>query len=87
MTTPAETIETDKPIRRSQGKFGLYVTDAELVELLGVPKDLVLPSIRQLEDKKNFPKKDPLFGDRRYWPAVRAWLDRHNRLNPQAGGL
>jgi hypothetical protein len=30
-----------------------------------------------------FPKKQALWGGRRYWPAVKAYLDRTNGLNPQ----
>jgi hypothetical protein len=33
-----------------------------------------------LEKNYGFPKKSPLFGGRRYWPAVKTWLDRHNGL-------
>lgn len=59
----------------------LYVTDAEIVERMGVPGRLGWALIREFNDKHpTFPKKDKLFGDRRYWPAVRAWFDARNRL-------
>lgn len=33
-----------------------------------------------LESKYGFPRKQPLFAGRRYWPAVKAWLDKRNGL-------
>lgn len=73
MTTPApETLEREKD--------KLYLTDAELIRRLGVPEKLLRPMLPGLEKNYGFPKKSPLFGDRRYWPAVKTWLDRHNGL-------
>nr|WP_183368075.1 winged helix-turn-helix domain-containing protein [Gellertiella hungarica] len=40
-----------------------------------------LPSL----DKIGFPKPDPLFADRRYWPAVKAFLDRRYGLAAASG--
>jgi hypothetical protein len=57
----------------------LFVTDAECAERIGLTTDqftIVLPAATQA----GFPSKDPLFADRRYWPAVRAWLDRRYGL-------
>jgi hypothetical protein len=72
MTTPApETIE------REQGK--LYLSDAELIRRLGVPEKHMRKILPGLE-KYGFPRKQPLFGDRRYWPAVKAWLDKRNGI-------
>jgi hypothetical protein len=73
MTAPAaETLE------REQTK--LYLTDAELIRRLGVPEKTIRPMLPALETKYGFPKKQPLFGNRRYWPAVKIWLDKHNGL-------
>jgi hypothetical protein len=55
-----------------------FVSDAELIRLLGLPSDVGKVALRALDNRKNgrpFPQKSPLFGDRRYWPAVVAWLD------------
>lgn len=62
--------------RRRRG--GLYVTDAELVELLGVPEKIGREAITAMDNnpRSGFPKKNPLWGGRRYWPAVKAYLDR-----------
>jgi hypothetical protein len=63
-----ETIErADKP--------GLWVTDAELIRRLGVPEKKAREAIRMAEAKAGFPKKQKLWGDRRYWPAVKAYFD------------
>jgi hypothetical protein len=67
MTTPRpETLEREKD--------KLYITDAELFRWTLAP---ILP---ELENRQGFPRKSKLFGGRRYKPAVKAWLDRHNGL-------
>lgn len=73
MTTPApHTLEREKD--------KLYLTDAELIRRLGVPEKVMRPMLPGLERDYGFPKKSPLFGERRYWPAVKSWLDKHNGL-------
>ena len=73
MTMPAlETLEREKD--------KLYLLDSELIRRLGVPEKLMRSLLPGLEAKYAFPKKQPLFGGRRYWPAVKAWLDKHNGL-------
>jgi hypothetical protein len=62
----------------------LYVTDAELIRRLGVPEKVARRVIRELDAKARltgFPQKQKLWGDRRYWPAVKAYLDRTSGLN------
>jgi hypothetical protein len=55
----------------------LFVTDAELIRRLGVPEVLGLTLLQDFDAKHpTFPKKLELWGDRRYWPAVKAWLDK-----------
>jgi len=68
----AETLEREKD--------KLYLTDAEMLRRIGVPPKLVKPLLPALESKYAFPKKSAFFGDRRYWPAVKAWLDKHEGL-------
>lgn len=73
MTMPApHTLEREKD--------KLYLTDAELIRRLGVPEKTLRPMLPGLERDYGFPKKSPLFGERRYWPAVKSWLDKHNGL-------
>jgi hypothetical protein len=67
-TPETETVER-------QDKPGLWVTDAELIRRLGVPEKKAREAIRMAEAKAGFPKKQKLWGDRRYWPAVKAYFD------------
>jgi len=61
---------------------GLYVTDAELIRRMGVPEKIAYAAIHALDRDRssNFPQKKALWGNRRYWPAVKAYLDRTNGL-------
>jgi hypothetical protein len=69
MTMPApETLE------REQDK--LWITDAELIRRIGVPEKKAREALRMAEAKAGFPRKHKLWGDRRYWPAVKAYFDR-----------
>lgn len=57
----------------------LFLTDGQLAERMGITLDLlrvVLPSLQ----KAGFPMPDPLFHNRRYWPACHAFLDRRYGL-------
>lgn len=54
----------------------LFVTDAELIRRLGVPEKHARRVIRELDTKRRgFPQKQKLWGNRRYWPDVKAYLD------------
>lgn len=81
--TNAPTIER-KTARRHRAKTGpgLYVTDLELIEILGLPEDQGKATLRALDTNRlsNFPRKQPFWGDRRYLPAVQKWLDEQNKL-------
>ena len=67
-----ETLEREKD--------KLYLTDAELIRRIGVPEKEMRRMLPGLETKYGFPPKQPLFGGRRYWPAVKLWLDKRNGL-------
>lgn len=60
----------------------LYVTDAELIRRLGAPRDKTRMVIQSLDNnpRSGFPKKQKLWGERRYWPAVKAYFDLQNGL-------
>ncbi len=65
----------------------LYVTDAELIRRMGVPEKIAREAIRALDAdprRTGFPQKQKLWGDRRYWPAVKAYLDRTSGLTMSA---
>ena len=72
------TAPTTETLEREKDK--LYLTDAELIRRIGVPERTMRSMLPGLEKNYGFPQKSPLFGGRRYWPAVKTWLDRHNGL-------
>ncbi len=62
-------------------KDKLWVTDAELIRRMGVPEKQAREALRMLDSKPSgFPKKQKLWGDRRYWPAVEAFFDKEYGL-------
>ena len=69
-------------IEHLKPKDTLYITDAELIRRMGVPEKIAREAIRMLDaDRRSgFPQKQKLWGDRRYWPAVKAYLDRTSGL-------
>jgi hypothetical protein len=69
MTEPVvETLEAERE--------KLWVTDAELIRRLGVPKEYARAALQDLDRAgSGFPKKQKVWGDRRYWPAVKAYFD------------
>lgn len=60
----------------------LWVTDAELIRRIGAPEKVAREAIHRLDADRSsgFPQKQSLWGDRRYWPAVRAYLDERYGL-------
>lgn len=71
MTTPRpETLEREKD--------KLYITDAELYRWMGLPYSVAKPAIDRLEAEAGFPRRNKLFGNRRYKKAVEAWLDKYH---------
>jgi hypothetical protein len=51
-----------------------FVSDSELLTRLNVSKKVGMPALRVLDRRPDFPKKDPLFGGKRFYPAVLAWF-------------
>lgn len=63
-------------IERETGK--LWVTDSELIRRMGVPEKIAREALRMLDSKPSgFPKKQKLWGDQRYWPAVVGYFDHY----------
>jgi hypothetical protein len=71
MTSPSpETLEREKD--------KLWLTDAEIIRRMGVPEKHARQALQMLDEKRSgFPPKQKLWGDRRYWPAVKAYFDAH----------
>ncbi|NTG94211.1 winged helix-turn-helix domain-containing protein [Rhizobium rhizogenes] len=62
----------------------LFLTEAQLAERMGITTDVLktaLPALMQA----GFPIPDPLFANRRYWPACEAFLDRRYGLAAALG--
>lgn len=77
MTLPSpETLEREKD--------KLWLLDSEIIRRLGVPEKIAREAIRMAEAKAGFPKKQKLWGDRRYWPAVKAYFDNLYGVNVPA---
>lgn len=66
-------MPSTETLEREQDK--LWVTDAELIRRIGVPEKTAREALRMAEAKAGFPRKQKLWGDRRYWPAVKAYFD------------
>ncbi len=62
----------------------LFVTEAECAERTGLSSDEFKLIVSTLE-KSGFPLPDPVFKNRRYWPAVRVWLDRRYGMSEGRG--
>jgi hypothetical protein len=79
-------VAEPKPERAERNGDGLYVTEKEMARRIGVDWPTLRPTIEAMDSnpKSGFPKKDKLFGNRRYWPAVHVWLDQYNRM-PNVG--
>lgn len=54
----------------------LWVTDSELIRLLGIPEKRARQLIEEWDSKRSgFPQKQKLYGGRRYMPHVLAYFD------------
>lgn len=68
--------EERKPNRKRRGS--LFIKDTELVELIGGDPKVVRHLLHDLDKQHlstGFPQKIKRWGDRRYWPAVKAYFD------------
>lgn len=58
---------------------GLFVSEAQCAERMGLTTEQLKQALLAVS-KAGFPPPDPSFANRRYWPAVKAWLDRRYGL-------
>lgn len=58
-----------------------YVTDTQIAQQWGVCDKTARRAIKALERAGGFPPRDPLFGGKRYWPAVDSFMRRRAGLN------
>ncbi|MEM1040864.1 MAG: winged helix-turn-helix domain-containing protein [Pseudomonadota bacterium] len=67
----------------------LFLSDEEIGEILGIED--VKSSLAALE-RAGFPARDPLVGNRRYWPACKRYFDaaygitKSSASQPQSDG-
>jgi len=77
-----ESMTSPAPATLEREKDKLFVTDAELIRRMGVPEKDARAALQVLDASKTsgFPRKQKLWGDRRYWPAVKAYFERQNGM-------
>lgn len=61
----------------------LFKTEAEIAELVGIDLER-WPHVAVIWERRGFPQARVQTG-KRYWPAVKAWLDRDNGLGQSVG--
>lgn len=72
-------ILVGRSTRTATPEIGLFVSDTELQRRLGVGPKTGRIAVQTLE-LSGFPPKQPPIGNKRYWPAVRFFLDRYYGL-------
>jgi hypothetical protein len=67
----------------------LWLTDEELIAVMGMPiqKGRDLLEMYDKQPKLGFPQKEAIAGGRRYWPAVKAYLDTANGVRMPASPI
>ena len=64
-------------------EYPLYLSEKQIAARVGVGLRTWSIAASALE-KAGLPKGDPLFCRRRYWPAVKEFLDRRNHFGGQS---
>jgi hypothetical protein len=65
--------------RRMASTNAIFLTEAQVAARMGLSTDQLKAALPALT-KSGFPTPDPLFFNRRYWPACEAFLDRRYGL-------
>ena len=72
-------------MKRPVREMPLYPSETEIAtELLGAGRSDEWRGLATVLERQGLPRPDPAFGAR-YWPAVRAWLDRRNQIDTITG--
>ena len=83
MTDALTQPDTPEPQERRSTS---WVTDAELIRRSAVPEKIMREALHMFDadPKSGFPRKQKLYGDRRYWPAVELyWAKNNGLISPQ----
>ena len=59
--------------------YALFLTESQIAARMGLNTEQLKAAMPVLS-KSGFPEPDPLFENRRYWPACQAFLDRRYGL-------
>lgn len=77
----AQTAEQSERDDAREAFETLWVSDAVLIKRLGLGEKLGRRILNDLITKHaGFPKKQAVFGDRRYWPAVKLYFHKMNNV-------
>ena len=80
---PVASAAPSPPRRPRRALPPLYLSEAEVAAHVGLSLEDWKAAASALE-KQGLPRPDPIFGNRRYLPAVRAFLDRRYGLRQQS---
>lgn len=71
MTSKVAHLAPDLP-DADAGGLSYWVDDAELAARAGVPRDVMRRALQMYDadPRSGFPKAVPIYGNRRYWPAI-----------------
>lgn len=83
MSETLDLTQEDREEQESSARDTLWVTDAECIRRLGVPRKSGRAAFHMFDahPEKGFPAKQALWGNRRYWPAVRSYFEVHYGFN------
>lgn len=86
MSDTLDMVDEDREEWVAPPRETLWVTDEELIRRLGVPRKAARAAFHMFDRdlSKGFPQKQALWGNRRYWPAVRDYFDHHFGLKMAA---
>lgn len=77
MTDAAYSTHPEPQAKGRKRRGGLWVNDTELVERLNIDPKIARETFRELDanPRSGFPKKQKLWGNKRYWPAVQDYFN------------
>lgn len=82
MTDLLDITDDEREERVAPPRETLWVSDEECIRRLGVPRKAARAAFHMFDKdlSKGFPQKQSLWGNKRYWPAVRDYFELHYGL-------